>query len=202
VRQRRLIGAMVAGLLAQGLVAGAAQAQERRLRAGAGVGVFSLKKGPSTGTAIGAEGALAYGLTDQFDLLAEVSYAPYQLRRAAPDPCPAPPAPCEEIKYPYTVSQLTGAVGLTYVLDVSRWAPYGGLLVGGSRLGGGDGALRSIAGDKGRENRFDLILALGLDHPITDRWLVGVAVRYHMAPPGGSTETTQISLRLEYAWQR
>jgi opacity protein-like surface antigen len=202
VRQRRLIGAMVAGLLASGLAARGAEAQERRLRAEAGVGLFSLKRGAATGAAIGAEGALAYGLTDQFDVVAEVSYAPYQLRLPAPAPCPAPPAPCVELKYPYTVSQLTGVVGLTYALDVARWAPYGGLLVGGSRLGGGDGALRSIGGSKGLENRFDLVLAFGLDHQISDRWLLGAAIRYHMAPPGGATETTQLSLRVEYAWRR
>jgi opacity protein-like surface antigen len=200
VRQGRLIGAMVAGLLAHGLGAGAAEAQERRLRVGAGTGIFAIDKGPARATSLGAEVSAAYGITDQFDLMAEVSYAPYQLHIPAPDPCPDPPAPCEVLRYPYTVSQVTGAVGISYVLDVARWSPYGGVLVGGSHLAGGSGALSSIAGARGRENHFDLVAALGLDHRLTDRWLAGLALRYHLAPPGGSTKTTQILLRIEFAW--
>jgi hypothetical protein len=140
---------------------------------------MALERPPYQASSLGIHATLRYVLTDQFWLLGEISSTPYILRRPAPDPCPEPPASCEESTFPYPVHGLTGAVGAVYALDVTRLAPYGGLLLGASRLGAGEGRLGAFRGEKAHEVRLGLVIALGVEYRTAERWSVGGGVRLH-----------------------
>ncbi len=161
------------------LVNSQASAQERTLWGGGGGGLTALERPPYQASSTGIHATLRYILNDQFWLLAELSSASHALRRPPPDPCPEPPAPCEEVTFPYPVHGLTGAVGAVYALDVTRVAPYGGLLLGASRLGAGEGTLGALRGEKAREIRLGLVVALGVEYQAAERWSVGGGVRLH-----------------------
>ncbi|MCS6899990.1 MAG: outer membrane beta-barrel protein [Polyangiaceae bacterium] len=169
----------VALLLVLLLVSLPASAQEHTLRGGGGMGLMTLERPPYQARSMGILASLRYLLNDQFWLLGEVSSTSYSLRRPAPDPCPEPPAPCQESTFPYPVYGLTGAVGAVYTLDVTRVVPYGGLLLGGSQLGAGEGGWGALRGEKAREIRLGMVIALGVEYQVTEQWSVGVGVRLH-----------------------
>ena len=125
----------------------------------------------------------SYGVTDAFNFIAEGSTS----LLAVGD------VDAKTSHYlPHTLSN--AAVGASYVLDVLRWVPYGGVLAGGYVLGGGtlDKSL-VIPGAQ---------LALGLDYKFNFSWSAGVGYRQHLfftqvtAYPSYST----FFLRVEYAW--
>ena len=95
---------------------------------------------------------------------------------------------------PRTLS--SAAIGAAYVLDVLRWVPYGGVLMGGYVLGGGTMDKSLVL--PGVE------LALGLDYKFNFAWSAGAGYRQHLfftqmsAYPSYST----FFARVEYAWGR
>ena len=200
VLRRRGLAALlaVAPLLA---TTGEPAAAERDWHAGVGTGYVALTRGAYSGPAIGLEGSLVYGLTDQFNALLEVSASPHLLTAPAPDPCPAAPASCLPLRAPYKFWLLTATTGLAYTLDVGRWVPYAAALVGVSRLSGGDSALSALFAQHGRELKLDAVLGGGLDYQLTKRINLGVAVRVHLSPLNRvSTTITQGYLRAQYSW--
>lgn len=172
--------------LAPGLLATEARAAERPYWLGGGLGYMSIERSPYQGVAPGLHLGARAPINDQFLALAELSSAPYALKKPAPSPCPAAPDPCAETRYPFSVQGTTAAVGAAYVLDTTRLAPYGGVLLGLSRLAAGQGFLRAAAGQKAVELRLDLVIALGVDYQLDDRWSVGAAIRLHHIA-GGAT---------------
>jgi opacity protein-like surface antigen len=184
------------------LRASPAGAYERQWHAGAGVGLMTFGIGSFSGPSVGLEGSLVYGLTDQFNALLEVTLSPHNLVGPAPDPCPEAPASCEPRRYAHEVMVLTGTTGLAYTLDVARWSPYAGALVGGMRASAGDGNVGALRGVNGEIRRFDLVFAGGLDFQATERWALGLALRFHAAPPGGENQLSTASLRVQYTWEQ
>jgi hypothetical protein len=84
-------------------------------------------------------------------------------------------------------------VGVGYVLDVLRWVPYAGVLVGGYALTGG-----TIAGTKVLPGAG---FALGLDYRLGRSWAVGFAFRQHfVTEPSTYPSFTQLFARFEYTW--
>jgi hypothetical protein len=85
-------------------------------------------------------------------------------------------------------------VGAGYVIDILRFVPYIGLLLGGYRLSGG--TLDSALLLPGAE------LAVGLDYRLNCHWTIGLAGRQHLLFTKASTypSYTTVMLRLEYMW--
>ncbi|MCL2451176.1 MAG: hypothetical protein FWD17_19700 [Polyangiaceae bacterium] len=178
---RRAAAAIALGVvvLAQ---AAEAEAVEREQHAGVdvGPGFFVSRNHTSTGASIAAH--YTYGLTDEFDLTAEASWSLVSFTGGS-DPTHTRP------------DWLASAdVGAAYVLDVIRWVPYVGVLVGATTLSGGP---------LGRSKVLpDAAIAIGLDYRIDRSWVVGVAGRQRMLFTDASTypSYTQVLARFEYTW--
>lgn len=126
-----------------------------------------------------------YGMSDQFNFMAEVNVA----RVAADQQQDLPTSPHTR---PADIAHASAGVG--YVLDVLRFVPYFGILLGGYRLSGGtlDSAL-VLPGAS---------LAVGLDYQINRHWAVGLGGRQALLFTKASTypSYTTVMLRLEYMW--
>src|SRR5579859_1509302 len=122
---RRLLA--VALVLASAREAGAVE-REHQLGVDLGASILAIANsnadlGPAFGIHYG------YGITDQFNLLAELQYSIVAFSAPAR-------AAMGDTTHP---SQMWNAdVGVTYILDVLRWVPYFGALAGGYMLSGGD----------------------------------------------------------------
>jgi hypothetical protein len=167
--------------------AGDARAIERQHHVGLGPSIDVLSIDDKSSLDVGAGVGLhyTYGLSDQWNLMAEAGSAIV----AADQQRDAPDTPATR---PATVDR--AAVGVGYVIDVLQWVPYVGLLAGGYRLAGGtiDGSLFLPGAE----------LALGLDYQLSRRWAVGVGVRQHLFVTKMSTYpafTTGL-VRIEYMW--
>ncbi len=183
--KRSFLAALVVALAA--LVPTTAGAVERQHHIGLGPSLSTLVIDDKSTASIGAGFALhyAYGLNDQFNLMAEVgsSIVAKGEKRENPDTPRTRPA---------TVDQAT--VGVGYVIDILEFVPYVGLLGGAYRMDGG--TLES--------NIFlpGFALALGLDYQLSRHWALGVAARQHMFLTHTSTypSYTTVLLRAEYMW--
>jgi len=122
-----------------------------------------------------------YGLTDQFNLMVDAGatyLAPNDETRAAR-------------RQPATIAH--GLVGAAYVLDVLRWVPYAGLLVGPYVFAGGDLAAPNV--------HVGGALQAGLDYQVTPSVATGVAARQHLLFTSGDYASfTTVLLRAEYTW--
>jgi opacity protein-like surface antigen len=163
-------------ILLQGSVA---QAEGPRRWLGGGLDYLALERPPYQDQAPGLHLGFRYDLNDQFRWLSEVSLASYDLKQPAPSPCPEPPAPCQEQRFPFPVQGLTAYSGLVYVLDVTRLSPYGGLMLGGARLSAGEGRWQALLGQRAQEIRLGVVLALGAEYRLTERWSLGAGWRLH-----------------------
>jgi hypothetical protein len=168
------------------LVATPAGAVERENHLGVDTGgsmlVIADKSTPSVGAGLGAH--WTYGLSDAFNLVVDGSWS---LVAIGEKPLNA----STPATRPATVSTLDA--GIAYVLDVLRWVPWGGVLVGGYALGGG-----TIPGVKFLPG---VELALGLDYRITRSWAAGVSFRQHVLSDLSKYPSyTQAFARLEYTW--
>jgi hypothetical protein len=141
------------------------------------------KSSMSTGFGIGAH--YTYGLSDQFNFMAELN-ASFMTSGEKLD------APTTPRTRPTQVEH--ALVGLGYVIDVLRWVPYFGLLAGGYRLAGGtlDDQLFIVGG----------AVQLGLDYQLSRQWAIGAAAQQHFLFSQLSTypSYTTVMLRLEYMW--
>jgi hypothetical protein len=141
------------------------------------------KSSVSTGFGIGAH--YTYGLSDQFNLMAELNVS----RVAANQQQDHPDSPHTR---PANIAH--GLVGLGYVIDVLQWVPYFGVLAGGYHLSGGtlDSALVVFGG----------AAEVGLDYQLSRQWAVGVSGQQHFLLTKMSTypSYTNVILRFEYMW--
>lgn len=169
-----------------------ASAAERQHHLGvAPVGALLKIKGFGLSPGIGATALYTYGLTDQFNLMAEVSHSfmgiGQQLVRS-------PSSMLSEATNNRPGHLSTGAAGISYVLDVLRWVPYGGVLVSGNLFGGG--SMPSVEIAPGAQ------LALGLDYQFSRHVVGGIGLRQHVfftKLADYPTFTTGF-FKLEYQW--
>lgn len=188
---RSLAAVLVA--TAVSLSASSALAFERQWHAGFGLGLrpTSISGVPGGGVAPLAVASLAYGLTDQFDVLAEVGLARPRFETA--------PGTDESGRQVFST---TADLGIVYTLDVLRVVPFGGVFVGAHHLGAGkitlpEGTIRTFGGAVG----LDLGGALGARYQYDRDLAFGFDVRYHR--PLALPETTQamgIYLSASYTW--
>lgn len=144
---------------------------------------ISDQSAPDVGAGIGLH--YTYGITDQFNLIAEVHYSRVAFNAISPLDPPTHP------------TNLSNAdMGVAYVLDVLRWVPYFGALGGGYVLDGG-----TIPGTlvlPGAE------LVAGCDYLLTPVWSIGVEVSEHLLFTDMSlyTSFTNVVARAEFIWGR
>ena len=165
-----------------------AAAFERQHHLGGGGGLSLLKIDDKSTLDIGAGLGIhyAYGITDQFNLMAEGTTSIVALNEAH-----GPGVPNTR---PGAVDSL--AVGISYVFDVIQWVPYAGVLAGGYLLSGGSigpGSPEPAAGGQ---------LAIGLDYQLSRTFALGVAYRQHFILTHLSTYPMYSTtfLRAEYVW--
>ncbi len=166
-----------------------AHAFEKQHHVGGGIapGILSVD-GDGASPGLGLHAHYAYGLNDTFNFLVEGGATFFPWKQVLPtDPKAAIPAP-----RPNLVGNL--AAGLIYNLDVVKFVPYGGLLLGGYTLSGGglDGV--TVAG--GAQ------VALGVDWHLSRKFGVGFGVRQHflLTKMSDYPSFTQVILRAEYKW--
>lgn len=169
------------------LAAGDAGAFEKQHHLGLSPGLAVLKVNNKSTASVGAGLSVhyAYGLTDQFNFLAEGGshvVAADQQRDTADTPR----------TFPARVDHL--GVGVGYVLDVLRWVPYFGVLGQGYLLSGG--TLEGTVGAAG------VAIAAGLDYQLGRHFAVGLAFRQHFIATELSTYPTYTvgQLRAQYVW--
>jgi hypothetical protein len=180
------ISAFLAAVLAFafGRQAGAVE-QEHHFGVDLGLGILTIsdKKAPDIGAGAGFH--YTYGITDQFNLIAEVQYS--RVAWSAPSPTDPPTHPA---------NAWNADVGAAYVLDVLRWIPYFGALGGAYVLDGG-----TIPGNlvlPGAE------VVVGLDYLLTPVWSVGVEGSEHFLFTDMAlyTSFTNVVARAEFIWGR
>jgi hypothetical protein len=171
---------LLASVLAVGLLLGGwatpapAHAFEREWHLGIAGGV-ATGSGLQTSPALGAYAA--YGLSDVFDVRAEVTERGYRFA-SEQDP-----------------HVLSAAVGLAYKLDVLRWVPWAGVYAGYLRL-----LEPPRAGLAFQQNDMLLGLGLGLDYGFSRHWGAGVTLRFDNALRGSDTKLFDALFRAEYRW--
>jgi hypothetical protein len=164
----------------------AASATEREHHLGADLGLSILpvqdKSTVDIGAGIGAH--YSYGLSDQFNFMAEMNGSIVALGESGDSTTPH--------TRPSTVT--TAGVGLGYVLDITQYVPYFGVLIGAGMMTGG--TLDSVL--------FlpDAQIAVGLDYRINHDWSIGLAGRQHMFVTKLSDypSYTNVFARFEYTW--
>jgi hypothetical protein len=139
-----------------------ALAIEGQHRLGLDPSLAMLKVDDKSTWSVGAGLALdyTYGINDQFQFIAEAGHAVVALHQNQD-------TPSSPRTRPATVTHATAGIG--YVIDIIRWVPTIGILVGAYRFGGGtlDGALY-LPG---------LELTAGVDYQLSREWAVGLAAR-------------------------
>ncbi|MBX3186489.1 MAG: outer membrane beta-barrel protein [Labilithrix sp.] len=183
----RIALAAASTFAALSLFAARAHAVERQHHIGLAPSLSLLKVDDKSTMSVGMGGALhyTYGLSDQFNLMAEFNSSIVALDQQQ-DTAETPKT------RPATVDHLS--LGLGYVIDVLRWVPYVGVLPGVYRLAGGtlDGSL-FLPG---------AALAVGLDYQLSRHWAIGAAAHQHFLFTKMSTYPSYTTglLRLEYMW--
>jgi|GEM_PF-360683 len=189
VRVRRGFGAAI---VAVACAAGAsaprdARAIERQHHLGLSPSLSLLKVEDKSTMSVGFGGGVhyAYGLTDQFNFMAEGNVSVV----AANQQVDYPDAPRTR---PAEVDHVSAGVG--YVIDILQWVPYVGVLASGYRLSGGT--------IDGSQFAAGAALAVGVDYQLSRHWSVGLAARQHFLLTDLSTypSYTTAQLRLEYMW--
>jgi hypothetical protein len=146
-----------------------------------GLSVLTIadKATPDVGAGFGIH--YGYGITDQFNLVLELQYAVLALDVFPTDP-PTHPA-----------TMWNADVGLTYLLDVMRWVPYFGGLLGGYWMNGGTVGSLILPG-------ADLVAGLG--YLVTPRWLVGFEASEHFLFTDMNlyTSYTTVFARTTFLW--
>ncbi|AKU95783.1 hypothetical protein AKJ09_02447 [Labilithrix luteola] len=188
-RLHKVLASSAAGLVASVLLLAAgereANAAENQHHLGLDPSLALLKVDGKSSMSVG--GGLAvhytYGLSDQFNLMAEVGSAIVGSGKDSPDTPRTSPS---------TVSH--AGVGIGYVIDVIQWVPYIGALGAGYWLAGG--TLDNSVYAAGLE------LAVGLDYQFSRHFAVGVGARQHLIATKLTDypSYTTIFARVEYAW--
>lgn len=158
------------------LVSASAEAFERQWHAGADLGMAAVSYNGSIFGGYAAGVHASYGLNDTFNAMVEVSGSMHPVY----------------IGYP-ALTVGSGAVGVAYTLDVLRWVPYAGVLVGGYHFRG--------ANLQESQWKLGFQVALGLDYSFDRSWAVGAQIRYHtFSDDPLSAHYLTTCLRAEYLW--
>ncbi len=181
-------------MLRRALLAGAAllalstpaSAFERQHHLGVGPDLGMLKVADKSTLSVGAGLGLhyAYGLTDQFNLMAEAGSTIVALdqQQDTPDAPRTRPARVDCF-----------GLGVGYVIDILRWVPYVGVMAGGYGFSGG--TIERYHPAVGAQ------LALGLDYQLDRSFAIGVAARQHLVFSEKTYPSfTTFFLRAEYIW--
>jgi len=164
-----------------------ARAVERQHHIGLDPSLSMLKVDDKSTLSVGAGVGVhyTYGISDQFNLMVELNAS----RVAANQEQDFPDSPRTR---PANVAH--GLAGVGYVIDVLRWVPYFGVLVGGYHLSGGTLDSAVVA--------FGAAAQLGLDYQLSRSWAVGVAGQQHflLTKLSDYPSYTTLLLRLEYMW--
>ena len=164
-----------------------ASAVERQHHVGIDPSLSILKVADKSTTSVGSGLSVhyTYGLSDQFNLMAELNAS----RVAMSQDQDQPSSPRTR---PTTVAHGLGGIG--YVIDVLRWVPYVGILVGGYHLSGGTLDANALV--------FGGAVQLGLNYQLTRHWAAGASGQQHflVTQLGRYPSYTTVMLRLEYMW--
>lgn len=173
--------------LASAAVAREAGAVERQHHLGFGptIGILKVDDKSTVSAGLGATLHYAYGLNDQFNLMAEggsVVVATDQ-QQDTPETPRTRPARVDQ-----------ASVGLGYVVDILTWVPYLTAQVGAHHLAGG--TLPSSLFIPSAQ------LGLGVDYQMSRSLAVGVAARqaFLLTKMSDYPSYTTVTLRLEYMW--
>lgn len=142
-----------------------ADAYERQWHAGAGLGYAMLADGGSY-PGIGASLHIAYGLTDAFNVLAELNTATH---------------PGGDLMF------LGASAGASYVIDIVQWVPHIGLTVGAydtMRLAPCDAAGQRAC----NIGHFGVSVPFGLDYLFSRSFAAGFAGKYTLLLPGAGDD--------------
>jgi opacity protein-like surface antigen len=169
----------VAGLAAFAAVsamATASHAFERQWHAGGDLGWSAVSYQGAIRSGYGGGGHLVYGLNDSLNAMLELGVTTHGIWSNRP-----------------WLKVSSGAVGISYTLDVARWVPYAGLLVGGYHF--------SAVDPFKAETKLGFQFALGLDYAFSRSWAAGVQLRYHTFSddPFSAHYMTTFG-RFEYRW--
>jgi hypothetical protein len=182
---RTLVGLATATAL--GALAPAARAVERQHHLGLGptLGMLKVDDKPTLSVGVGATLHYAYGLNDQFNLMAELG----SVVVAAEEKLNTPDTPRTR---PTRADQ--ASVGLGYVIDILTWVPYLTAQVGAHHLSGGTLASSLVIPSAQ--------LGVGVDYQLSRTFAVGVAARQHflLTKMSDYPTYTTATLRLEYMW--
>lgn len=171
--------------IGSGLLSASAAATERQHHLGlAPVGSLVKVRSRNLGAGLGATALYTYGLTDQFNFMAEATHSFLSVGEKSPEPVPP-------LLRPGFMS--TGAVGVSYVLDVLRWVPYAGILASGNVLGGG--VLPNAFFAPGAQ------AAVGLDYQFSRHLVAGAGFRQHFLLTRLRDYPSYSSLFLKIEWQ-
>lgn len=160
---------------------------EVRLGYGAGASILTIDDKSTVDFGVGSGFDFGAALTDAFDLLIEATSSIVAKNEVQPPTTP----------HTRPTGVDTVAAGVVYLLDLTRLAPYGGLLLSGTELTGGTLDHRIAA--------FGAQIALGVDYRLFRHVSIGLALREHvLLVPASRASTyptyTQAFLRAEYVW--
>jgi len=180
------LGVAAAALALLGARSAAAFEHQHHLGGGGGLTLLKIDDKSTLDVGAGLGVHYAYGITDQFNLMAEGTSSIVALNEAR--------GPAIPTTRPGAVDSL--ALGLSYVFDVTQWVPYAGVLAGGYALSGGSLGPGSVKLGAGAQ------LAAGLDYQLSRTFALGVAYRQHFIATDLSTYPTYatVFLRAEYVW--
>lgn len=158
-----------------------AGAYERQWHAGVSLGYAALF-GDTTSNGFGGGLHLAYGISDSFNLMADL----YTTAHPSTD---------------WTLTSL--GLGAAYVLDVLQWVPWAGVEVGPAVLGSTDKGCGASGPEPCAAPRFDVAIPFGLDYRISRSFTVGVTGHFQVLVPGPLNPpwmTLGAFARAEYVW--
>jgi opacity protein-like surface antigen len=182
-------------------VAAPCHAFERQWHVGGGLGLGRFSRGDRSGVGPVLDLGASYGLSDQFNLLGELTLGSFAVSAPSPPPAmPGQPPPPPPPPGPGHYATQSAVVGLAYTLDVLRWVPYGGLFVGAARVAAGEGLGGALGGDAFKRVALDAGVGAGLDYQLTRELAVGAVVRYHRAFTDPSSSLFFGGLRAQYTW--
>ena len=143
----------------------------------------SDKTTPDQGGSFGVH--YAYGITDAFNFAVEAQHNIVALHQEFD-------RPTSPRNYPAFISN--ASVGAQYVLDIVKWLPYGGVLVGPYAFGGG--TLEKLTPQLGAQ------LEVGIDYQLSRSFAVGIAYHEHFVLTSMSTYPLFFNAfaRAEFMW--
>lgn len=155
-----------------------AAAAEHQWHLGADLGAVELFSPGSMG--IGGGVHVKYGINDALNLVAQADVSAHPYRQ-------------------WVVAG--GGVGVDYVIDVLRWVPYVGALVGAAGVLSTDGMCGASIVVPCASARLNLQVPFGLDYKVSRNFSVGLAGRVQLLVGGASVWTLVGGFaRAEYVW--